>query len=120
MTNLKDILQQDDELNADELLRYLQGNASAEERFSIENQMADSAFISEAVEGLQGFQNPVLVKKQVEQLNRQLQKQTAKRRIRKYQRRLKDQNWLIIAILTILLLCITGFLLLHFYSVKLS
>ncbi|MDE3251262.1 MAG: hypothetical protein KGO92_00555 [Bacteroidota bacterium] len=118
MTNLKDILQQDDELHAEELLRYLQGNASAEERFSIENQMADSTFLSEAVEGLQGYHNPDLVKKQVEQLNRQLQKQTAKRRIRKYQRKLKDQNWLIIAILTILLLCVTGFLLIHFYAVK--
>ncbi len=118
MTNLNDILQHNEELNEEELLRYLQGNASEEERFSIENQMADSGFIAEAVEGLQAFRNPEQVKKQVAQLNRQLQKQTSKRRLRKYQRRLKDQNWLIIAILTILLLCVTGFLLIHFYAVK--
>ena len=114
MTDLKDILNHEDELSSEELMRYLEGNATEEERFAIEKQMADSSFIDEAVEGLQNFKDPAQVKEYVEQLNKQLQKQTAKKAFRKNKRKLKDQNWLIIAILAILLLCVTGFLLIHF------
>ncbi len=114
MTDLKDILNHEDELSSEELMRYLEGNATEEERFAIEKQMADSLFFDEAVEGLQNFKDPAQVKDYVEQLNKQLQKQTAKKASRKIKRKLKDQNWLIIAILAILLLCVTGFLLIHF------
>ena len=118
MTELKDILQHDDELDNEELLRYLEGNASEEERFAIEKQMADSSFVNEAIEGLQHFSDPGMVKEYIDQLNKQLQKQTAKKQVRRNKRKLKDQNWLIIAILAILLLCVTGFLLIHFFTIK--
>ena len=114
MTDLKDILNHEEELSSEELLRYLQGNATEEERFAIEKQMADSSFVDEAVEGLQNFKDPAQVKEYVDQLNQQLQKQTVKKAFRKNKRKLKDQNWLVIAILAILLLCVTGFLLIHF------
>lgn len=117
MTDLKDILNHEDELSSEELMRYLQGNATEEERFAIEKQMADSTFIDEAVEGLQHFRDPAQVKEYVNQLNKQLQKQTAKKLLRKSKRKVEDQNWIIIAILAILLLCVTGFLLIHF-SIK--
>ena len=116
MTDLKNILNHDEELNSEELLRYLEGKVTEEERFAIENQMADSAFMNEAMEGLQQFKDPALVKEYVTALNQQLQKQTAKKISRKNKRKFKDQQWLIIAILSILLLCVTGFLLVHFYS----
>ena len=118
MTDLKDILQHDDELSTEELMRYLQGHASDEERFAIENKMADSAFVNEAIEGLQDFNDPKQVADYVEQLNKQLQKQTTKKLARKNKRKLKEQNWLVIAILAILFLCVAGFLLIHFYSRK--
>lgn len=116
MTELKDILHQDDELDSEELLRYLQGHATDEEKMAIEKQMADSSFVNEAIEGLQHFQDAAMVKEYVDQLNKQLQKQTAKKIVRKNKRKLKDQNWLIVAILSILLLCVVGYLLIHFYS----
>ena len=118
MTDLKDILNHDDELSSEEMIRYLQGEASDEERFAIENQMADSSFVNEAMEGLQDFKDPAQVKDYVDQLNRQLQKHTTRKAARKKKRRLKDENWLIIAILGILLLCVFGYLVIHFYSVK--
>ena len=118
MTDLKDILNHDDELGTEELMRYLQGNASEEERFAIEKQMADSAFVDEAIEGLKDFKDPAQVKEYVDQLNKQLQKHTTKKIIRKNKRKLKENNWLIIAILAILFLCVTGYLLIHFYTVK--
>ena len=118
MTDLKNILDHDDELNTEELMRYLQGHASEEERFAIEKQMADSAFVNEAIEGLQDFNDPKQVAEYVDQLNRQLQKQTTKKIDRKNKRKLKDQNWLIVSILAILFLCIAGYFLIHFYSKK--
>jgi hypothetical protein len=118
MADLKDILNTDDELNHEELLRYLQGEASEEERFAVEKQMADSSFVDDAVEGLQHFKDPKAVNEYVEQLNRQLQKYTAIRAARKRRRKLKDDNWVIIAILGILVLCVAGYLLIHFLAKK--
>lgn len=118
MADLKDILNQEDELNNEELMKYLQGNASDEERFAVEKQMAGDFFVNDAVEGLQHFKDPVQAHEYVEQLNRQLQKHTTQKLIRKKKRKLKEQNWLVIAILAILLLCVAGYLLIHFYSIK--
>ena len=116
MTDLKDILNHGDEPNNEELMKYLQGNASEEERSAIEKQMADDSFVKDAVEGLQNFKDPIQVHEYVEQLNRQLQKHTNQKLARKKKRKLKEQNWLIMAILAILLLCVAGYLLIHFYS----
>lgn len=118
MSNLTNILNHDEELSSEELLRYLHGQATEEERFTIEKQMADSAFVNEAIEGLQHFRDPEQAKIYMEQLNRQLQKQTDKKILRRKKRKLKDQNWLTVAILAILLLCVTGYLLIHFLRVK--
>jgi ABC-type transport system involved in cytochrome bd biosynthesis fused ATPase/permease subunit len=115
MADLKDILNTDDELNQEDLMRYLQGKASKEERFAIEKQMADSSFMDDAVEGLQHFKRPEDARKYAEQLNRQLQKYTALRQARKKRKKLRDQNWLVVAILAILLLCVAGYLLIHYF-----
>lgn len=109
MTDLKDILHQDEEMNQEELLRYLEGNATPEERFAIEKQMADSDFLNDAVEGLQDFQDKKKLQQYAAQLNIQLRKQTAKEKKRKLKRGIKDQNWVLISIVTILLLCILGY-----------
>ena len=118
MNELENILRPDDELDHEELIRYLEGTASEEERFAIEKLMADSSFVNDAVEGLQHFSDPGKLAQYTDELNKQLKKQTGKRLLRKNKRKLKDQNWLIIAILSILLLCVTGFLLIHFYTIK--
>ena len=118
MTDLKDILNHDDELSSEEMIRYLRGEASEEERFAVEKQMADSSFVDEAMEGLQDFKDPAQVKEYVDQLNRQLQKHTNRKVSRKKKRRLKDENWLVMAILAILLLCVFGYLVIHFYTVR--
>ena len=118
MTDLNEILNENEEFNQEDLIKYLQGNSSEEERFVIEKQMADDAFINDAVEGLQNFKDPVQVNKYVEQLNQQLYKYSSQKLARKKKRKIKEQNWLIIAILGILLLCVGGYLLIHFYMIK--
>ncbi len=116
MNDLRDILKNTEELNHENLLKYLEGNASQEERHALEKMMADDHFVNDAVEGLQDFKNPAQVAEYVNQLNRQLLKHAHQKLHRKKKRTLVEQNWLIIAILSILLLCIAGYFLIHFYS----
>ena len=118
MNDLDQILHSEDALDQQELIRYLEGTASEEERFAIEKQMADSSFVNDAVEGLQHFADPAKLEQYTRELNRMLQKKTGKRLLRKAKRKLADQSLLIITILSILLLCVAGFLLIHFSTVK--
>ena len=116
MTDLKDILHDDEGLKNEDLLRYLEGNASDEERFAIEKQMADSDFINDAVEGLQVFQDRQKLQQYAAQLNLQLRKQTAQERKRKRRRTLSSQQWTFITIVTILLLCILAYWVIRIYQ----
>lgn len=118
MTDLKNILDHEEEINPEELMRYLQGNATESERFTIEKQMASSTFVDEAVEGLQSFNNPTELAEYVTLLNKQLRHQTIKKESRRSKRGLKEQQWVIIAILAILCLCVIGYFLIHFSAIK--
>lgn len=118
MTDLKDILHEDDGVKNDDLLRYLEGNASDEERFAIENQMADADFINDAVEGLQGFQDRQKLHQYAAQLNLQLRKQTSKDRKRRLRRKLNSQQWTIITLVTIILLCVLAYWIIRIYQQK--
>lgn len=114
MTDRNNILNEGSDLNEQELMKYLSGKSSDEARFAIEKQMADSAFINDAIEGLQQLGSPEKIQVLKDQLNKQLQKETTKKTHRKRKRGVADQQWLIVAILAILLLCIAGYLMIHF------
>jgi len=118
MANRNNIFNEEEELNEQELMKYLSGKASEESRFAIEQQMADSAFINDAVEGLQQLGSPEKIQELKDQLNKQLHKETSKRTHRKKKHGIADQQWLIVAILAILLLCIAGYLMIHFNAGK--
>ena len=118
MANRNNIFNENDAPNEQELMKYLRGNISEEERFAMEQQMADSAFVNDAVEGLQQLGSPEKIEALKDQLNKQLQKETLKRSHSKKKRGIADQQWLIVAILAILLLCIAGYLMIHFNTAK--
>ncbi len=109
MTTRKNILPEEDALKDDALLRYLEGKDNDEERFAIEDEMADAAFLNDAVEGLQAFRDPGQLKQYAAQLNLQLKKQTAKNKKRKDRRKLKTEQWALIAVVSILLLCLLSY-----------
>lgn len=113
MSDLKNILNYGPELNEDALKRYLEGTASAEERFEIENQMADEAFMNDAIEGLQNFKDPQLMQQYVNQINKEIQVQTSKKKRRHIKRHIEDQNWTLISIILIIVLCILGYFVIH-------
>ena len=57
MSDLNNILNNDEELNEELLLKYAEGNLSAEEQHAIESMMIDSSFLSDAVEGISSMKD---------------------------------------------------------------
>jgi DNA replicative helicase MCM subunit Mcm2 (Cdc46/Mcm family) len=114
--DLKDILSNlNKDIEQDKLLDYLNKKLSAAEVHEVEKQMADDEFMNDAVEGLEHFKNKKDLALLVEQLNKDLKKQTAQKKLKKEKRKLKDQPWLYITLVTLLLLAIIGYLVVKKY-----
>jgi len=118
MEDIGSILEHDDELNEDQLKKYLSGNADADELHGIERKMAGSEFVNDAVEGLQSFSSKTKLDDYVTQLNKSLQKQLENKKHRKEKRKIKDLLWVIVAAIMILLLCIIAFVIIKMQREK--
>ena len=103
------IFEFDDDLNEDQLKKYLSGEISDEELHAVEKQMADSDFVNDAVEGLQAFDPTIKLDDYVSQLNKNLSRQLDSKKQHKEKRKIRDMQWIIIAVITILLLCVLAF-----------
>ena len=107
---LKDILYNlNKDVEQDKLLDYLNKKLSASEAHELEKQMAGDPFINDAVEGLEGFSNKQDLSLYVHQLNKDLKKQLEKKQQRKEKRKLKDQPWLLISIVVLLVLIVLSY-----------
>jgi ABC-type transport system involved in cytochrome bd biosynthesis fused ATPase/permease subunit len=116
MRNTEDILANDaDDLNEDELLKYLEGRLSGEQLHAFEKKMVDSSFINDAVEGLEDFRSKERLQEYVQQLNKNLQQQLQAKKQKKEKRKIKDMPWILLAVVLILLLCMLGYAVLHYY-----
>ena len=72
MSDINNILHNDEELNEEQLMKYIQGALSEEELHAIEKQMADNDFVNDAVEGLQAISLKQKLDDYVNQLNKNL------------------------------------------------
>ena len=114
--DLKDILSNlNKDIEQEKLLDYLNKKLSAADAHEVEMQMADDAFMNDAVEGLENFKDKKDLARLVEQLNSELKKQTEKKKRKKEKRKLKDEPWLYVSIVIILLLAIISFVLIKKY-----
>ena len=114
--NLKDILSNlNKDIEQDKLLDYLNKNLTAEEAHEVEKMMAEDEFMNDAVEGLESFKNKKDLSLLVQQLNSELKKQTEKKKAKKEKRKLKDQPWLYITIVTLLILIIICYVVISKY-----
>ena len=117
--DLKDILSNlNKDIEQEKLLDYLNKKLSASEAHELEKQMADDEFMNDAVEGLENFKNKKDLSLLVEQLNKDLKKQTAKKKLHKEKRKLKDQSWLYITVVALLLLIIIAYIVIKKYLVS--
>jgi hypothetical protein len=101
------------DIDNQQLMDYLSGKLSDEEKHAVEKGMADSAFMNDAVEGLENIGNKKDIQAYVEELNAGLQKSLSRKKQRRLKRRLKEGPWGYVAILLIILLCIAAYLILR-------
>ncbi len=112
MDDLTKIWNDGEELNEQLLLRYINGEATADEVRMVEEKMASSSFVNDAVEGLLPLQNKHNIKGDLSALNKGLQKQLSKSKSHKEKRKIKYLYWGIIAVIVILMLSLAVVLLL--------
>src|SRR6185295_14564740 len=103
------LLNSNKDIDNQKLMDYLSDKLSGKDKHEIEKLMADSELINDAVEGLQQFRNKPNLSAFVDQLNADLHKQLQKKAQRKQKRKLRDQSWIYLTIVIILLLVAIGF-----------
>ena len=112
--SLKDILSNlHSETDQQTLLAYLQGKLSAEQQHEVEKNLLGSDFEADALEGLENFKDKRALKAVVEQLNLNLKKKTAKKKAWRQKREIKLEPWLLITIVTVLVLAILAYIIIH-------
>ena len=92
------------------LLDYLNGKLTGEAKHEVEKWMADNEIASDAVEGLEKIKDKKSLQQYLEQLNNQLQIQLEKKQTLRQKKRIKEYPWTYIAIILILSLCVLGYI----------
>jgi hypothetical protein len=110
---LKDILSHlNPETDQEVLLQYLQGRLNAAQQHNVEEGSLQDDFDADALEGLGELEDKKNLQLVVEGLNKDLKKRTGKKKHRR-KPDLKIEPWLIITILTVIVLVIISFFILH-------
>jgi anti-sigma factor RsiW len=107
---LLDILKEHDDLSEQELMNYLMGHLTPQERQEIEQRLASSEMMSDAEEGLSQVKNKEQLNYTVAQINKQLTNQLKERRKRKSRWEKPNQNLIIVATFVILVLIVIAFM----------
>ncbi len=116
MANEGKILPNQQSPSEDELIQYLQENLSPEEMHEIEMQMADSAFVNDAIEGLQAFQDKENIAKITQEINIELIKKTSKKKKRKGLKSYQQQDWIQLIAIIIILICLLSYFMVQLFQ----
>ena len=109
--NFKDILSHlSSEIDQETLLLYLQDKLSAEKKHEVEKKLLENEFAEDAVEGLLKVKDKQHISYMVEILNRDLKKKLAKKQQQREKMRIKDQPWLYISLIIIILLIVIAYI----------
>jgi predicted anti-sigma-YlaC factor YlaD len=112
--NYKDILSNlSTDVDQETLLLYLQGKLTEEKKHEVEKQLLQHEFDEDAVEGLEEFKDKEQLQYMVEMLNRDLRKKTEKKKQRREKMKIKDQPWLYISILIVILLVVIAYIVIN-------
>ncbi len=108
---IKDILSNlSTDIDQETLLQYLKGHLTEDQKREVEKHLIDNEFSDDALEGLQMLKDDQKISLLVEQLNRDLKLKLKKRKLFREKLRFKDQPWLYISLLIILLLIVISYL----------
>jgi hypothetical protein len=104
------------DIDNQQLMDYLAGKLSGEEKHAVEKMMAENDFTNDAVEGLQDVKDKRDINFFVDQLNRDLHKKILQKKAKKQKRKLMQQRWVYAAIILILALLISTWLMIIKYQ----
>lgn len=112
--NLKDILTNlSKDIDQETLLLYLQEKLSEEKKHEVEKHLLQDNFGDEAIEGLAAIKDKQQIQFMVDMLNRDLKKKTEKKLKRRDKLNIKDQPWILVSILILILLIVLAFFVIH-------
>jgi hypothetical protein len=98
------------DIDAQKLMDYLNGKLSEKEKHEVETWMNDNDLVNDAVEGLLNVKNKKNLQAYVEQLNKKLQNQLQEKKQHKQKRRLKEYPWIYFSVILILVLCVIAYI----------
>jgi hypothetical protein len=104
------------DIDNQQLMDYLSGHLSEEEKHAIEVKLASSEFMNDAVEGLEKVPNKKDISVFVDQLNRDLHKKLFQKKTKMQKRKLIQQRWVYAAVVLILALLIATWLMIVKYQ----
>jgi anti-sigma factor RsiW len=110
---LKILSNSNKDIDNQKIMDYLSGKLPEHEKHEVEVWMSENDFASEAVEGLQKFDSKKDLQSYVDQLNKELNSYIEKKKSRRERRRLKENPWLFLAIILLLIFVILGYLVIH-------
>jgi len=109
------LLNSNKDIDNQQLMDYLAGKLSEEEKHAVEIQLAENDFMSDAVEGLEIVKNKRDINVFVDQLNRDLHKKLF-RKSKRQRRKAIQQRWTFAAIILILALLLAAWLMIVKYQ----
>ncbi|MBY0479028.1 MAG: hypothetical protein K2Q24_15375 [Chitinophagaceae bacterium] len=115
---LLDILKDHPDISEQEMLDYLNGNLTPDQRYEMEKRLASSDMMSDAEEGLSQVKNNEQVKKAVADLNKQLHLQLQQQRRKRKLLKMPNQTLLIVTTFLLLLLITLAFVIIYKIQVK--
>lgn len=98
------------DIDNQKLMDYLSGRLPEHERHEVEKWMVDNDFANEAVEGLQNFSGKKNLEVYVDHLNKELNKYIQQKKERRERKRIKENPWVYIAIIFILIIVVVAYL----------
>lgn len=107
---LNDILASGHEdISNEDLLKYLKGELSPDQRHRMEMAMIDSEMLNDAVEGLQTLQNSSRLDVIQNEIETRLKKNLQSRKEKREKRKIRGLYWMLFFITILLLLILAGF-----------
>ncbi len=104
------------DIDNQQLMDYLAGKLTEEEKQRVEQALADNAFMNDALDGLEAVKDKKDINVFVDQLNRQLHKKLLQKKTKKQKRKLLQQRWVYAAIVLILALLVATWLMIVKYQ----
>jgi len=104
------------DIDNQQLMDYLAGKLSDEEKHQVELQLLNSDFMNDAAEGLETVKDKKDINVFVDQLNRELHKKLLRKKQKKQKRKLLQQRWVYAAVIIILAIVIATWLMIVKYQ----